>query len=89
MKLARVIGTATATAKDASLVGATLLVCDVTDGAGKVVEPGLVAADTVGAGTGDTVLIATGSAARMASGSAGPLDATIVAVVDHVTISKK
>ncbi len=89
MKLARVTGTVTATAKDAQMVGATLLVCDITDGAGKVVSAGEVAADTVGAGVGDTVLITTGSAARMAAGSAvSPVDATIIAVVDQVTLAK-
>lgn len=90
MKLARVVGTVTATAKDAQLVGCTLLLCDVIDGGGKVTKYGLVANDTVGAGVGDSVLVTTGSAARMAAGSAGaPLDATIVAVVDQVTLAKK
>ncbi|MDB9856861.1 EutN/CcmL family microcompartment protein [Amylibacter sp.] len=89
MKLARVTGTVTATAKDAQLVGATLLVCDIIDGAGKVVIPAEVAADTVGAGVGDTVLMTTGSAARMAAGTSGaPINAAIIAVVDQVTLAK-
>lgn len=89
MLLARVSGTVTATAKDAQLVGATLLVCDITDGAGKASPAAVVAVDTVGAGVGDSVLITTGSAARMAAGSAGaPVDATIIAVVDQVTLAK-
>ena len=89
MKLARVTGTVTATAKDAQLVGATLLVCDITNGAGKSTITSVVAVDTVGAGVGDEVLITTGSAARMAAGSAGsPVDATIIAVVDQVTLAK-
>lgn len=89
MKLARVTGTVTATAKDVQLVGATLLLCDITDGAGKVLSAAEVATDTVGAGVGDTVLITTGSAARMAAGSAGaPVDATIVAVLDTITVAK-
>ena len=89
MKLARVIGTVTATAKDVQLLGATLLLCDITDGSDNVVSAAQVATDTVGAGVGDTVLITTGSAARMAAGSAGmPVDATIVAVVDKVTLAK-
>lgn len=88
MKLARVTGTVTATAKDAQLVGSTLLLCDITDGAGKVTSPAQVATDTVGAGVGDRVLITTGSAARMAAGTAGsPVDATIIAVVDQVTLA--
>lgn len=90
MKLARVIGTVTATAKDPQLTGCPLLVADVVDGAGKVVEPAVVAADTIGAGVGDTVLIATGSAARLPAGTSGaPVDAAIVAIVEHITLSAK
>ena len=89
MKLARVTGTVTATTKDANMVGATLLVCDITDGGGKVTAPAQVAIDTVGAGVGDSVLLTTGSAARMAAGASGaPVDAAIIAVVDHVTLAK-
>lgn len=85
MQLARVTGTVRATVKDASLVGHKLLLVDVTDGAGKVIQPGAVAADTVGAGVGDQVLLTTGSAARMPAATAStPVDATIIAVVDRV-----
>lgn len=88
MKLACITGTVTATVKDAQMVGATLLVCDITDGAGRVLSSAQVATDTVGAGVGDIVLITTGSAARMAAGSAGsPVDATIIAVVDKITLA--
>lgn len=87
MKIGRVIGTVTATVKAPSLVGGKLLVADVTDGSGKVVEPGVVAVDTAGAGVGDQVLIATGSAARMpAQLATQPVDATIVAVVDRISL---
>lgn len=89
MKLARVTGTVTATAKDAALVGGALLLTDVIDGKGKMIEPALVALDTVGAGVGDTVLIVTGSGARMPARAATmPVDAAIVAVIDQVTLSK-
>ena len=87
MKLARVTGTVTATAKDAQLAGCKLLVCDVVDGKGQVLEPALVAVDTVGAGVGESVLVVCGSAARLPAGSSGlPIDATITAIVDHVEI---
>ena len=87
MKLARVTGTVTATAKDPQLTGLKLLVCDVVDGAGKVLEPATVAADTVGAGLGDQVLIATGSAARLPVQTTGvPIDAVITAIVDRVDL---
>ena len=87
MKLAKVTGNVTATAKDPQLTGQKLLLCDVVDGKGKVMEPALVAADTVGAGVGETVLLTFGSAARMPAGTSGiPIDAVITAVVDHVKI---
>jgi ethanolamine utilization protein EutN len=87
MKLGRVTGTVTATAKDARLTGLKLLVCDVMDGRGKLLEPALVAVDTVGAGTGDQVLIATGSAARLPAQTTGaPVDAVITAILDRVEI---
>lgn len=87
MRIGRVTGTVTATAKDAELVGLKLLVADVIDGAGKVIEPGLVAVDTCGAGVGDTILITFGTAARLPPGMSGaPTDASAVAVVDRVDI---
>lgn len=88
MRLARIIGTATATIKQPSLTGAKLMVTDVIDGAGAVVTPAIVAVDTCGAGVGETVLLAEGSAARLPAALAGaPVDAAIVAVVDHVDIA--
>ena len=88
MKLARVTGTVEATAKDPALAGQKLLLCDLTDGAGAVIDPALVAIDTVGAGVGDPVLITFNSAARMpAQASGAPVDATIIAVVDKVTMA--
>lgn len=87
MKIARITGTVTATAKDAAFVGHKLLVCDVVDGKGKVIEPACVALDTVGAGTGDQVLITTGSAARLPIQNAGaPIDAAIIAIIDSVDL---
>ena len=66
--------------------GHKLLVCDVIDGAGKVVEPAVVAVDTVGAGVGETVLLVFGSAARLPAATSGiPIDAAVTAIVDHHT----
>ncbi len=65
MKLAQVTGTVTATAKDAQLVGAKMLICDLTDGHGNISEKACVALDTVGAGVGDQVLVV--SVLRLAS----------------------
>ena len=89
MQLARVTGTVTATVKQAPLTGLKLLLTDVIDGAGAVLNPSVVAADTCGAGVGDTVLVVLGSAARLPGGTAGvPLDAAIVAIVDEVDVPK-
>lgn len=85
MRLGVVKGTVTATAKDAQLVGSKLLVTDIVDTSGKVLTAATVAIDTVGAGVGDRVLVAEGSAARLAAGSSAlPIDASIIAVIDHV-----
>lgn len=85
MRLGTVIGSVTATAKDAQLVGQKLLIVNITDAAGAVLEPGIVAVDTCGAGVGDTVLITTGTAARLPSGTAAtPIDAAIVAIVEDI-----
>ena len=87
MKLAKIIGTVTATAKDAQLSGHKLLLCDIIDGAGAVIEPAVVAADTVGAGVGEIVLLTFGSAARLPSGTTGvPVDSVITAIVDNIKI---
>jgi microcompartment protein CcmK/EutM len=87
MKLARVTGTVEATVKDPALTGQKLLLTDVVDGGGKVTEPAVVAVDGCGAGVGDQVLLTFNSAARMPSQAAGaPVDATIIAVVDRVTL---
>lgn len=89
MRLGRVTGTVHATVKDAQLTGLTLLLVDVVDGVGKVLDPARVAADTCGAGTGDQVLIVEGSAARLPAPVTGiPVDAAIVAVVDAVSVGK-
>ncbi len=88
MKLARVTGSVTATAKDAQLVGQKLLVCDVVDVKGKVSEPALVAADTVGAGSGDLVLLVAGSAARLPAAVSGmPVDLAVIAIIDSVNVT--
>lgn len=89
MRLGRVTGTVHATIKDAQLTGLTLLLVDLVDGKGKVLEPARVAADTCGAGVGDQVLITQGSAARLPVRVTGvPVDAAIVAVVDQVSVAK-
>lgn len=87
MMLGQVTGTVTATLKAERLTGLTLLVLDMIDDSGTVLAPGLVAADTLGAGPGDRVLVAQGSAARMAHGlGSAPVDLAVIAIVDQVSI---
>lgn len=89
MRLAHVIGTVTATSKDAQLVGSKLLLTNVVDSNGKILQPAIVAVDTVGAGVGDQVLLVEGSSARIPPGVASmPVDASIIAVVDTVSVAK-
>jgi ethanolamine utilization protein EutN len=87
MRTAEVIGTVTATAKDEQLVGLKLLLTNIIDGDGGVLEHAIVAADTCGAGVGDRVLITYGSAARLPAKITGaPVDASIVAIIDRVSL---
>ncbi|MDH3659231.1 MAG: EutN/CcmL family microcompartment protein [Alphaproteobacteria bacterium] len=87
MRIARVTGTVTATVKEPSLAGTKLLVVDIEGG--DALQRSLVAADTCGAGVGDLVLLTTGSAARLSTGTGTlPVDAAIIAVVDHVELAR-
>ena len=90
MKIARVIGSVSGTIKDARLVGQKLLLVDVVDSNGAVLDPSLVATDTCGAGIGDMVLLASGSAARVSSETSGvPTDETAVMLVDEITVNNQ
>ena len=90
MKIARVIGSVTGTVKDGRLVGQKLLLVDVVDANGAVLDPSLVATDTCGAGIGDMVLLASGSAARVSSETSGvPTDETAVMLVDEITVNNQ
>jgi microcompartment protein CcmK/EutM len=86
MRLGRVIGTVTGTVKDRALTGRKLLLIDLVDAEGNVIEVDQVAVDTVGAGEGDLVLVAAGSAARQATDALGlPADLAVVVIVEEVT----
>ena len=65
MRLAKVIGTVTATAKLTKLSGQKLLLVDTIEHNGNVIEKSLVAVDTIGAGVGDICIMSEGSAARI------------------------
>lgn len=86
MRIGRVTGTVTATAKEERLTGLKLLIVDIIDKDEKVLSRSEVAPDTCGAGKGDIVLVTQGSAARMAAGlSSSPTDLAIIAVVDRIS----
>lgn len=87
MQIGKVTGTVTATVKAERLTGQKLLVVDIIDASGTVLNASLVAPDTVGAGVGDTVLLTQGSGARMAQGlSSAPVDLAIIAIVDRISV---
>ena len=87
MKMGMVVGTVVATQKDEKLKGLRLMVVrDLTLGLEEK-DSFVVAADSVGAGVGEVVLYASGSSARMTTlTSEKPCDATIMAIVDTITV---
>ncbi len=90
MLLARVVGTVVATRKDPRLEGKKLLVLKPVSPEGKDESGYVVAVDAVGAGFRETVLAVAGSSARLAEGCKDkPVDTSIVAIVDTVSLDKK
>ena len=88
MILARVVGTIVATRKDSRLEGSKLLIVKPVTPDGKDESGYVIAVDTVGAGSKETVIVVSGSSARMAEGCKDkPVDATIVGIVDTVTVT--
>ena len=88
MVLGRVIGTLVATRKEPAIDGLKLLVVKACDVDGNPDGAVVVAADAVGAGVGEVVLYASGSSARQTELTNNrPIDATIMAIVDQVTIA--
>jgi ethanolamine utilization protein EutN len=96
MFLARVTGSVVATQKVASMTGRKLLTVeplrvdpaqrDRLTGTGRT----FVCVDTVGAGQGEMVLIVQGSSARLTPETEKlPVDATIVGIVDSVTVENR
>jgi microcompartment protein CcmK/EutM len=89
MILARVVGTIVATRKDPRLEGFKLLIVKPVTPDGKDESGYVIAVDTVGAGSKETVIVVSGSSARMAEGCKDkPVDASIVGIVDTVTVNK-
>lgn len=87
MRIARVVGSAVSTVKDATLVGHKLLLVQETDAHNTITGPVFVAIDVVGAGAGELVLVAQGSAARHSATTTGqPVDAVIMGILDSLEV---
>ena len=88
MLMALVIGTVVASRKHERLVGSKIQIVQPLDPHTKVARgETLVAVDAVGAGVGEIVLIVQGSGARKAlDNELCPVDATIVGIIDQVSI---
>ena len=89
MELGKVVGQVVSTVRDLGLPNLTFLLVDIVDPDGKVLFPGQVAADTMGAGESEMVLLVRGSSARMIMEGKPPLDLSVVGIVDQVTSGKK
>ena len=87
MKIARVIGTTISTIKDEKVRGSKLLILCQTDETGEMIGKPYVAVDLVDAGVGDLVLSGHGSSARQTYQTKDcPVDAVVMAVVDHLEV---
>jgi microcompartment protein CcmK/EutM len=90
MLIAKIIGTTVSTIKDEKLTGRKLLILRQTDETGAPYGKPYVAVDTLDAGIGDLVLTAHGSSGRQTSlTSNSPVDAVIMAVIDHLEVGGK
>ena len=88
MLLAKVRGTVVSTCKEPSLSGVKFLLVQLISDTGEPLPDYEVAADVVGAGPDEWVLIARGSGARQHQGYYDrPVDATVIAIVDTVSLS--
>ena len=87
MVLGKVIGTLVASRKEPTLDGCKLLLVRACDVDGQPTGGTLVCVDAVGAGVGEVVLYCSGSSARQTTVTKDrPVDATIMAIVDAVTV---
>jgi microcompartment protein CcmK/EutM len=90
MVLGKVIGTLVASRKEPTLEGVKLLVVRACDVDGNPSGSTVVAVDAVGAGLGEVVLYCSGSSARQTQVTQNrPVDATIMAIVDTVTVGNE
>jgi microcompartment protein CcmK/EutM len=87
MKLGRIVGTVVSTRKAETIESLKLYVVRDLSISMDSRESFVVAADAVGAGVGEVVLYASGSSARQTEATdKRPIDATVMAIVDHLEI---
>jgi len=87
MVVGRIIGTLVASRKEPTLEGLKLLVVRACDVDGNPTGGIAIAVDAVGAGIGEGGLYAAGSSARQTQVTQNrPVDATIMAIVDEITV---
>jgi len=90
MKIAKVVGVAVSTVKEARLEDSKLLLVSDSDPTGKVTGKPYIAQDVVGVGPGELVFVVQGSSARVAAGgSNAPVDAVIVGILDSLQYNGK
>ncbi|MEN4011635.1 MAG: EutN/CcmL family microcompartment protein [Chloroflexota bacterium] len=87
MQIARVIGSAVSTVKDAKLTGLKLLIVQKATPDNQVHGDPFIAADTVGAGSGELVMLVEGSSARQTlQTSDSAVDAVIIGILDSLEV---
>lgn len=89
MKLARVIGSAVATARHPGFDARTVLLVRPETADGEKAESAFLAVDNVSAGPGDRVLVLReGTGVRQILGGNPPIRSVIVAIVDDVHVER-
>lgn len=90
MIIARVMGTAVASAKHTALGSTKLLIICPADVDGEINGDPILAVDLVGSGEGELVAVSQGSSARLATDyKNSPVDAAIVGILDSLQYDEK
>ena len=90
MRIAKVMGTAVASAKHAALSSTKLLIVCPTNIDGDISGDPFLAVDLVGSGQGEVVIVSQGSSARLATDyKNSPVDAAIVGILDSLKYDDK
>ena len=90
MIIAKVMGTAVASAKHAALTSTKLMIICPADIDGDISGDPLLAVDLIGSGQGELVIVSQGSSARMATDyKNSPVDAAIVGILDSLQYDEK